>query len=248
MVSLTSSTILLNYRRVLDEIERAAVSVGRDPAGVRLVVVTKGHPVEAVQEAADAGLRVFGENYVEEGLEKIQAVQPPKGEPAQIEWHMIGHLQSRKARPVVERFYALHSLDSLKLAVRLDRFGGEAGRRLPVLLECNVSGEATKFGWPAWDEAHWGDLLPDLAQLAGLPNLEWRGLMTMAPFFDTPEPARPFFQRLRRLRDYLAEQIPGVKLSDLSMGMSGDYSVAVQEGATFVRVGTAIMGARQPAA
>ncbi len=248
MVSLTSSAILSNYRRVLDEIERAAVSVGRDPGAVRLVVVTKSHPVEAVQEALDGGLRVFGENYVDEGLEKIQAVRLSAGEPASIEWHMIGHLQSRKARSVVEHFHALHSLDSLKLAVRLDRFAGEIGRRLPVLLECNVSGEQTKFGWLAWDETRWGDLLPELGQLAALPNLEWRGLMTMAPFFDSSEPARPYFQRLRRLRDFLAERIPGVQLPDLSMGMSGDFTVAVQEGATLVRVGTAIMGTRQPLA
>jgi len=248
MVSVTSSTILSNYQRVLDEIERAAAGVGRDPHSVRLVVVTKGHPAGALQEALDAGLRVFGENYVEEGLEKIQALHAPLGAEAGIEWHMIGHLQSRKARPVVEHFYMLHSLDSLKLASRLDRFAAEAGRQLPVLLECNVSGEQTKFGWPTWDEARWSELLPEMRQLAGLPNLEWRGLMTMAPFFDSPEPARPYFQRLRRLRDFLAGHISGVALPDLSMGMSGDFSVAVQEGATLVRVGTAIMGARQLAA
>jgi pyridoxal phosphate enzyme (YggS family) len=246
MVSLTSSAILSNYRRVLDDIERAAVSAGRDPGAVRLVVVTKSHPVEAVQEALEGGLRLFGENYVEEGLEKIQAVRLPAGDAARIEWHMIGHLQSRKARPVVEHFHALHSLDSLKLAARLDRFASEMGRRLPVLLECNVSGEQTKFGWPAWDEARWGDLLSELGQLAALSNLEWRGLMTMAPFFDSPEAARPYFQRLRSLRDFLVERIPGVQLPDLSMGMSGDFTVAVQEGATLVRVGTAIMGTRKP--
>lgn len=245
MVPITSGVIRSNYRRVLDEIEQAATKVRRDPTGVRLVVVTKGHPVEALREALDGGLRVFGENYVEEGLEKIRAVGAPAGSAERIEWHMIGHLQSRKARPVVENFHMLHSLDSLKLAVRLDRFAAEAGRRLPALLECNVSGEQTKFGWPAWDETQWTALLPELIQLAALPNLEWRGLMTMAPFFDSPEPARPYFQRLRRLRDFLAEHISGVHLPDLSMGMSGDFSVAVQEGATLVRVGTAIMGARQ---
>ncbi len=157
---------------------------------------------------------------------------------------MIGHVQSRKARPVAELFDYLHSLDSLKLARRLDASCGEFGRRLPVLLECNVSGEETKFGYPAWQEDRWDALLPEINEIASLPNLELRGLMTMAPYLDNPEQARPYFSRLRRLRDFLQSRVAGASLSELSMGMSADYQVAIEEGATWVRIGTAIFGPR----
>lgn len=232
--------ILANYRRVLQQIEAAAGLVGRDPQSVKLVVVTKGHPVESVLDALDAGITVFGENYAEEGVAKKLACAAT----AEAEWHMIGHVQSRKARLVCQHFDWLHSLDSLKLAQRLDRFANELGRRMPLLLECNVSGEQTKFGWPAWDEDCWEALLPDFAQIAELENLELRGLMTMAPFFNEPEPARPYFQRLRRLKEFLTRCLPQVGWDELSMGMSGDFTVAIQEGATIVRIGTAIMGPR----
>jgi pyridoxal phosphate enzyme (YggS family) len=243
MESARQAAILANYRRVLEQIEQSAGSVGRDPGAVRLVVVTKGHPVGSVRQALEAGIRVFGENYVEEGVAKKLALGSVTG----IEWHMIGHLQSRKAPLICQHFDWLHSLDSLKLAQRLDRFAAETGRRLPLLLECNVSGEQTKFGWPVWDESLWEGLLPEITQVAGLENLELRGLMTMAPFFDEPEPARPYFQRLRRLQEYFRFHLPQANWNELSMGMSGDFTVAVQEGATMVRVGTAIMGPR-PAA
>ena len=233
-------SILANYRRVLHEIERSAGSVGRDPQSVKLVVVTKGHPVDSIQQALDAGIRIFGENYTEEGVAKKLALADKAG----VEWHMIGHVQSRKARLVCQHFDWLHSLDSLKLAQRLDRSAAEIGRRIPLLLECNVSGEQTKFGWPAWDESRWEALLPEINQITELPNLELRGLMTMAPFFDEPEPARPYFQRLRRLQQFFGLQLPQARWDELSMGMSGDFTVAVQEGATMVRVGTAIMGHR----
>jgi pyridoxal phosphate enzyme (YggS family) len=141
----------------------------------------------------------------------------------------------------------MHSLDSLKLAQRLDRFAAELGRKLPLLLECNVSGEETKYGWPAWDEDRWEALLPEVAQVIELKNLEVRGLMTMAPFFDEPELARPYFRRLRRLQEFFKRCLPRANWQELSMGMSGDYIVAIQEGATIVRIGTAIMGPR-PAA
>ena len=157
---------------------------------------------------------------------------------------MIGHLQSRKARQVCEYFTCLHSLDSLKLAERLDRFAEDLGRKLPVFLECNVSGEQTKFGYPAWREETWQVLAGVFAQFLELSHLQVRGLMTMAPFFDEPEPARPYFQRLGRLQAFLIKRLPQTDWGELSMGMSGDFTVAVQEGATLVRVGTAIMGAR----
>lgn len=234
-----------NYWRVLEQIDRSARSVGRDPATIRLMVVTKGHPVEAVQQAIAAGIRLFGENYVEEAVEKIQTLSNQISSlEGKLEWHMIGHLQSRKARQVCENFACLHSLDSLKLGERLDRFAGELGRRLPVTLECNVSGEQTKFGYPVWREEAWKDLAGEFMHLAELPHLQVVGLMTMAPFFDEAEPARPYFQRLRRFQSFLEKNVPQTDWKELSMGMSGDFTVAVQEGATIVRIGTAIMGVR----
>lgn len=234
-----------NYLRVLEQIDSAAHSAGRNPATVRLLVVTKGHPVETVHQAVAAGIRLLGENYVEEALEKMQTLASQAiGSPGELEWHMIGHLQSRKARLVCQHFACLHSLDSLKLAERLDRFAGELGRKLPVLLECNVSGEQTKFGYPVWREDAWHEFVGEFSRLLELPHLQVRGLMTMAPFFDQPEPARPYFQRLRRFQAFLVKSLPLSDWAELSMGMSGDFTVAVQEGATLVRVGTAILGAR----
>jgi hypothetical protein len=240
MDALRIDTIRDNASRVMEKIGVAAISAGRDPVSVRLVAVTKGHPPEMVRAAVDAGLRLFGENYVEEALDKIQMLA---GE-ANLEWHMIGHLQSRKARLVCQHFDVLESLDSLKLGARLDRFAGEMRRRLPVLLECNVSGEETKHGIPAWQEERWPGLDEEIASVLELPNLEVRGLMTMAPYFEEAEMARPTFQKLGRLRNFLARRFPQASWNELSMGMSADFRVAVQEGATIVRIGTAIMGPR----
>jgi PLP dependent protein len=243
MGSTGQADILANYRRVQQQINEAASLVGRNPQSVKLVVVTKGHPVQTVFQALESGIRTFGENYTEEGVAKKLACIGTAG----IEWHMIGHIQSRKASLVCQHFNWVHSVDSLKLAQRLDRFAAEYGRRIPVLLECNVSGEESKFGWPAWDENRWERLLTEISQIANLQNLVLRGLMTMAPFYDNPEPARPYFQRLRRLREFFRAHLPQADLEELSMGMSGDFTVAVQEGATMVRIGTAILGPRQKA-
>ncbi len=229
-----------NYQQVVEEIQQAASAAGRNPASVRLVTVTKGHTVSAIREVVQAGARWLGENYVEEALPKQAGLAAFAG----LEWHMIGHVQSRKAGPVSQSFDMLHSLDSLKLAQRLERFSADAGQVLPVLLECNVSGEASKHGWPGWDEAAWEALVPALRHIGGLPHLQVRGLMTMAPYNEDPEESRPYFQRLRRLAEYLQEALPGLNFSELSMGMSGDYHVAIQEGATILRIGTAIMGVR----
>jgi hypothetical protein len=233
------AAIAQNYQRVLEKITAACRSAGRLDDSVRLIVVTKGHALAAVETVVAAGARCLGENYVEEASEKIEHLSVPG-----VEWRMIGHVQSRKANRVAELFAACDSLDSLKLAERLDRFAGQAGRRLPVLLECNVSGEATKFGWPAWDEDRWSELAGSIAALLDLENLDIQGLMCMPPYFDQPELARPFFQRLRRLQAYLSARLPQVDWRELSMGMSADYEVAIQEGATQVRVGTAILGQR----
>lgn len=230
------------FQQVCEQIAGTALGCGRDPAQVRLVVVTKGHPVEAVKCVVEAGAAILGENYVEESLPKIQALSGFTG----IHWHMIGHVQSRKARQVCESFTLLHSLDSMKLARRLSKFAQESQIRLPVLLECNTSSEASKYGFPAWDEACWPGLAVELRELVSLPGLDVRGLMTMAPFFDAPELARPFFARLRHLREYLVQAVPAGHWVELSMGMSGDFQAAIQEGATLVRIGTAIMGPRLP--
>ena len=232
-------TIQENYLRVCEGIAQAARSVGRAAEDIKLVVVTKGHPVEIAEAVFAAGGCCFGENYVEHALPKIEALAD-----REIEWHMIGHVQSRKARPVSAHFAWVHSVDRLKLARRLDNFSGELGRMLPVLLECNVSREAAKFGWATWDEMRWPEFAAEIAPLMELPHLEVRGLMTMPPFDPDPENSRPYFEKLRRLRDFLSTQFPQSNWGELSMGMSGDFQIAVQEGATIVRVGTAIVGPR----
>jgi pyridoxal phosphate enzyme (YggS family) len=229
------------YLATLDKIAVAAKKSGRDPESVKLVVVTKSQPVEIARAAVEAGAKILGENYPEEGVMKIQSL----AEFSAVEWHMIGHVQSRKAQLVAGNFNFLHSLDGLKLAKKLDRFCGDAGRDLPVLLEFNVGGEDSKGGWSAWDETRWQELSAELNEAFALPHLKVRGLMAMPPLGATAEFSRPFFQKVKRLQEYLSAQFPLVDFSELSMGTSSDYEVAVEEGATFVRVGTAIVGARK---
>ena len=236
--------ILANLARVQARIQAAARRAGRDPGEVTLVAVTKTRPLEAMQAAYRAGVRHFGENRVEEGGLKIPAfnawlaAEPPT-------WHMIGHLQSRKAADALAHFDMVHSVDSLKLAERLSRLAEGTGRApLPILLECNVSGEASKYGfelsrWQASREIRLAffDVVRDISRL---PRLRLHGLMTMAPLVAEPEQARPVFTTLRLLRDALAEELPSVEWRHLSMGMTDDFEVAVEEGATLVRVGRAI--------
>ncbi len=241
------SSIRERYLQTLDAIAVAARKSNRQSESIRLVVVTKTQPIEVVQAAIEAGAKILGENYAEEAIEKILALKSYSA----VEWHMIGHVQSRKAQLVAEHFALFHSLDSLKLAQRVDRFAAEFGRRLAVLLEFNVGGEESKHGWSASDESRWPALLADVNTIAALPNLQVRGLMTMPPLFDSstslrtgPSAARPYFERLRRLRDFLSERTLHIELSELSMGTSADYAIAVEEGATLVRVGQAILGPR----
>lgn len=228
------------YEQTLQRIAAAASSVGREPSSIRLVVVTKSQPREVAEAAIQAGATILGENYPEEAVEKIQSIAAQSA----VEWHMIGHVQSRKARLVPANFNLMQSLDSLKLAERLDRFAAEAGRVLPVLLEFNVGGEDSKSGWPAADESRWDGLAASLEPVLGLSHLEARGLMVMPPIGDTAEASRPYFQHTRRLQSFLRERLPQIAWSELSMGTSTDFEVAVQEGATLVRVGTAIVGPR----
>lgn len=221
-------------------ISNAAKSAGRSPDEIRLVVVTKGHPAKVIQELHALGVREIGESYVEEGIEKQKSVAPLEG----LVWHMIGHVQSRKANAVAASFDLVHSVDSLKLAEKLDRFARQSARVLPLLLECNVSGESSKYGWPAWEQGRWAEFSPEIEKILELPNIRVHGLMSMAPYSDDPESSRPFFARTRQLRDFLAGKFPGADWGQLSMGMSGDFGAAIKEGATIVRIGTAIVGER----
>jgi pyridoxal phosphate enzyme (YggS family) len=233
------SSIRERYQRALAQIAETAAGSGRAAEAVRVVVVSKLQPPEVIRAAIAAGVSIFGENYAEEAVEKIAALKETA-----VEWHMIGHVQSRKADLVATHFSMLHSLDSLKLAGRLDRFCGELQRRLPVLLEFNVSGEESKSGFPAWDEQRWPDLLTEVEKILAFSYLGVRGLMTMPPFFNDPERTRPYFQKLRRLQEFLVKRFPQADWSELSMGTSVDFLAAVQEGATFVRIGQAILGPR----
>jgi pyridoxal phosphate enzyme (YggS family) len=227
------------YQRVLGQIAEATTRSGREEGTVRLVVVSKSQPLEVVRAAIAAGASILGENYAEEAVAKIAGL--PKNT---VEWHMIGHVQSRKADLVAGHFSMLHSLDSVNLAGRLDRYCDESGRTLPVLLEVNVSGEESKFGFPGWEERHWSDLEPALEQIMAFHRLRLRGLMTMPPFYENPEQTRPYFQRLRRLQIFLRKHFPQADWTELSMGTSVDFIAAIEEGATYVRVGQAILGPR----
>jgi pyridoxal phosphate enzyme (YggS family) len=233
-----------NIQAVRSRIEQAANRVGRDPDQVTLVAVTKSRPIEVLQAIYDMGVRTLGENRVEEAEGKIPLM------PADISWHMIGHIQSRKAKRVVPLFDAVHSVDSVKLARRLDRLCGEQGRQLQVLLEFNVSGEQSKYGFAAnrWreDPSQWQAVCAAVHEIANLVHLDVQGLMTMAPIVKQPEDARPFFILLRNLRDQLASQFPTVHWQHLSMGMTDDFEVAIEEGATMVRVGRAIFAPEEP--
>jgi hypothetical protein len=240
MVEALVYSIQENYRRVLDQVNTATLHSGREVGAVRLVAVTKSQPLPVVQSAISAGLTILGENYAEEAIEKISSCGSTG-----VEWHMIGHVQSRKAEAVAQYFGMMHSLDSLKLATRLDRYCGELQRKLPVLLEVNVSGEETKYGFPAWDENKWSDLDPVIEQILGLPHLLTLGIMTMPPFCDNTERTRPYFKRMRRLQDYLGKHHPQVEWRELSMGTSADFIPAIEEGATYIRLGQALFGARK---
>ncbi|WP_119071738.1 YggS family pyridoxal phosphate-dependent enzyme [Aggregatilinea lenta] len=243
----TAATIAGRLAAVQDEIRRACERAHRSPEEVSLIAVSKTHAAAAVVEAIRAGQRRFGENRPEEAAGKMAEVAQLCEVP--VEWHLIGHVQSRKARYAADGFALLHSLDSLKLAERLDRILSERdAARLDVLLEINVSGEASKEGWhmAGWrdDTAIRHALWDDAAALLALPQIRVRGLMTMAPLVDDPEQTRPVFAELRALRDALAQDFPAADWSQLSMGMSDDYPVAVEEGATLVRVGRSIFGTR----
>jgi len=222
---------------IRERIDAAARAAGRDPSSVRLIAVSKTFPLAAIREAWAAGHRDFGENRVQEALRKIdEASDLP------VRWHLIGHLQTNKARRAVEAFSTIQSVDSVELLEKLDRMAAAAGTAPELLIQVDLAREATKFGAPP-DEAR--RLLDAAGRCHAVRTI---GLMTLPPLPDTPEDARPWFRQLRELRDrWAADGVPAAMLRELSMGMSGDFEVAVQEGATMVRVGTAIFGSRHEA-
>jgi len=230
---MTPEQLQANIDAVRASIEQAALRARRDPADVTLVAVSKTMPVQLVQMAYNLGVTDFGENRVQEALPKIEAFHP-----RDARWHMIGHVQSNKAKRVAGSFALVQSVDSLRLAEALNQRAGELGMRQPVLLQVNVAGEASKEGISP-DEA-----LELARQVIALPSLLVEGLMAIAPLVENPEEARPVFRQLRLLRDHLREEAPQAAWQHLSMGMTGDYRVAVEEGATIVRVGRAIFGER----
>lgn len=221
-------------QRIEKQIREAAEKAGRNPDEIRLVAVSKIKPAEMVKEAMDAGQKIFGENYIQEAVAKIEEIGSTS-----IEWHFIGHLQSKKSKYAAGAFALIHSVDSLKLAREIDKQAAKKGVVQPILIQVNTSGEKSKSGTTAEDAVEL------VREVATLEHIAVKGLMTMPAFFDDPEGARPYFRELRLIRDRIAALgFPGVEMKELSMGMSGDFEVAIEEGATLVRVGTAIFGAR----
>jgi pyridoxal phosphate enzyme (YggS family) len=226
--------IFKRLQRVKDRITGAALACKRDPNTVSLVAVSKTVPSDQVLHAIEAGVTDLGENYIQEAAEKIEALQGEK-----VSWHFIGHLQSNKAKYAVKLFDLIHSVDSVKLAKELDKRARSIDKVQKILIQVNISGETTKSGI---DTDHALDLV---GQAAPLENLSICGLMTMPPFFNAPEKVRPYFRALKKLQGVISrEAIPNVHMSELSMGMTGDFETAIEEGATIVRIGAAIFGER----
>lgn len=215
----------------MERIEKAAQGVGRNPEEISLVAVSKTVESARIKEAIEAGVSILGENYVQEAQKKIEEIG------RRVSWHFVGHLQSNKAKYAVRLFDMIHSLDRFELAEELDRRAKKEGRTMNAMIEVNLSGEATKFGA---EEARAFDIA---RRVLNLSHLSLVGLMTMPPYFDDPRLSRPYYIRLRELKEKMIKE--GIPLRELSMGMSNDFEIAIEEGATFVRVGTAIFGARK---
>lgn len=227
-------TIRENMKAVEDRIAAACQEAGRKPEDVTLIAVSKTKPVEMLREAYECGCRDFGENKVQELLDKYEVM------PRDIRWHMIGHLQRNKVKYIVDKVYLIHSVDSLRLAEEISKEAGKKNVCVNILVEVNVANEETKFGTTCEDAKQ---LVQDIAKL---PNICVKGLMTIAPFVENAEKNRPIFSKLKKISvDIMGENIDNITMENLSMGMTGDYEVAVSEGATCVRVGTGIFGARQ---
>lgn len=231
---MSGGSVAHNLTAIQKRIAKAALKAGRNPEEVRLVAVSKTKPAAAVIEAARCGQTIFGENYVQELVTKISEVEEP------VSWHFIGHLQSNKVRQIAGKVALIHSVDRLSLAREIDRQWGALGLVCDILIQVNISREATKSGTSA------AELVALVREVAGLPQVRVRGLMTMPPFFDDPEGARPYFRDLKVLARQVEDAgIAQVEMKELSMGMSGDFETAIEEGATLVRVGSALFGERE---
>ena len=236
------ATIKENLLKVMVRIEEAARRARRDPGAIKLVAVSKTVEPARIKEAIEAGISILGENYVQEARKKIEEIGRPVctgrfGEGKLAAWHFIGHLQSNKAKSALHLFDMIHSVDNLSLAKELNRRAEEDNRTVRILIEVNLSQDATKFGT---DE----EKLFELAQaMLQLNHLSLEGLMTMPPYFDDPERGRPYYMNLRELREKMVRE--GIPIKELSMGMSNDFEIAIEEGATYIRVGTAIFGPRK---
>lgn len=227
------SQVRKNIEKIRNSMAEAALRSGRNVSDIKLMAVTKTIDDDRLMEAIEAGIDIIGESYVQEAKRKIEKIGRP------LEWHMIGHIQTNKVRYVIKLFDMIHSVDRMDLAVELDRRGKNAGLVMKILIEVNVSGEKTKSGVPLTEA------VALVRSVAALENLAIFGLMTMPPWSDDPEKARPCFTALRDLKNrVIEEEIPGVNMAELSMGMSGDYEVAIEEGATIVRIGSSLFGAR----
>src|SRR5512139_2620383 len=231
-----------NLLRVMEKIEKAARKMGRNPNEIKLVAVSKTVETPRIKEAIEAGVSILGENYVQEAQKKIEEIGRPActerfGEGRPVSWHFIGHLQSNKAKYAIRLFDMIHSLDNILLAEELNRRAEQADRVIKVMVEVNLSKEATKFGTNE-------EVVLNLSKrIHHLNHLSLEGLMTMPPYFDLPEMSRPYFIALRQLKERMVKE--GIPVKELSMGMSNDFETAIEEGATYIRVGTAIFGPRK---
>jgi PLP dependent protein len=236
----TRKLIYDNYQCIIERIKHTALNAGRDPADIKLIVVTKIRSIDEITCVIEAGARNLGENYIEEAIPKILALEKFKD----IQWHMIGHLQSRKTQDFCNYFHYLHSLDSSKLAERISRYAQLNNKIYRVWLEFNISGEESKSGWNIWEEDNWAVLLPEIEKIMTYQNLDILGLMTVPPFSENPEDARPYFRKLRKFQQFIIKNLHPKNFTELSIGMSSDFEVAIQEGSTCVRIGQAILGPR----
>ena len=227
------------YQDVAEKIQEAALKVGKNPKDINLVVVTKQKSAVVDKYLADLGLLDMGESYLKEAEFKIEILKEYP-----IRWHMIGNIQRGKEREVAHYFDMVHSVDNYEVAERLNQSCKENGKIMPIFLECNVSGESTKAGWNVVNDKEWPIFVEEIKQVLDLDHLKLLGLMTMAPYSTEPEDARPFFRKLKSLLNYINQKFPQQEINELSMGMSGDFQVAIEEGATYLRIGSAIVGKR----
>jgi pyridoxal phosphate enzyme (YggS family) len=232
---MADNVLLGNIKNIFKKISSAAIRSGRSPFDVKLVAVTKTVGIERIIEAIELGLRVFGENKVQEAKEKIGSLKSQLN--CEVEWHLIGHLQENKAKTAVQLFDLIESVDSTGLAEKINKYAGNVGKTQRILIQVKLSEEEAKHGITR------EGLMDLIRAVSGMKNLKLEGLMTIPPFFDNPEMARPYFRELRELRDKAQKE--GYELPALSMGMTNDFEVAILEGATMVRVGTGIFGERR---